>query len=75
MEAITRHMTISQVILAYPEVRSVFERLGMGCLICMGASEETVEAGARMHGLEAQRLLAELNQTVQMTRGDRSKAS
>jgi hybrid cluster-associated redox disulfide protein len=65
VEAISRQMTISQVILAYPEVSSVFERLGMGCLICMGATEETVEAGARMHGLAVQRLLAELNQCVQ----------
>jgi len=65
LETISRQMTIGQVILAHPETRKVFERLGMSCLICMGAAEETVEAGARLHGIGVERLLEELNRCVQ----------
>ncbi|MCL4459202.1 MAG: DUF1858 domain-containing protein [Chloroflexi bacterium] len=62
---ITKESVISEVIRCYPEARSVFMMHGMGCLVCMGAFEETIESGARMHRIDLQRLLEELNKVAE----------
>ncbi|HBT46358.1 MAG TPA: disulfide oxidoreductase [Peptococcaceae bacterium] len=61
---ITKDLSIMEVLQAYPEVRSVFARHGMGCLTCMGAMAETIESGARIHGIDLEELLADLNEAV-----------
>ena len=39
----------------------VFAAHGMGCVGCMGVGMESIENGAKMHGLDPGALLAELN--------------
>lgn len=57
----TKEMSILSALQAHPQAREVFRKHGMGCLGCMGATEETIEAGAQMHGIDLDALLAELN--------------
>ncbi|TDA65662.1 MAG: DUF1858 domain-containing protein [Clostridia bacterium] len=67
---ISKDMSILEVLQAYPRTQEVFARYGMACVSCMGATEETIEAAARMHGLDLDRLLADLNrQVLQMIGG------
>ncbi|MGB9860542.1 MAG: DUF1858 domain-containing protein [Moorellaceae bacterium] len=61
---ITKDLSIMEVLQAYPEVRSIFVRHGMGCLECMGAMAETIETGARMHGIKLEDLLEDLNKAI-----------
>ena len=36
----------------------------MGCIGCMGVSMESVEDGAKMHGIDPSAVVAELNKLV-----------
>lgn len=46
---------------ADPRARDVFAAHGMGCVGCMGVSMESIEDGAKMHGIDPEVVLAELN--------------
>ena len=46
---------------ADPRVRDVFVAHGMGCIGCMGVSMESIEDGAKMHGIDPGTIVAELN--------------
>ncbi|MDO8689173.1 MAG: DUF1858 domain-containing protein [Dehalococcoidia bacterium] len=61
MAAITKEMTISQTVALYPGLMQVLEEYGMGCSYCMGSMDETIEGGARMHGVDLDVLLEALN--------------
>jgi hybrid cluster-associated redox disulfide protein len=58
---VTRESRIIDVLQADPCAAAVFEAFGMGCSGCMGVSMETVENGAKMHNVDPEKLLAELN--------------
>ena len=57
----TKEMSIMEALQAHPQAREVFMRHGLGCIGCMGATMESIEAGARMHGIDVDALLADLN--------------
>lgn len=61
---ITKDMTLMQVLQLYPKTSEVFKKYGMMCMECMGASEETIENGAKMHGIDLLKLINELQQVV-----------
>ena len=46
---------------ADPRARDVFAAYGMGCIGCMGVSMESIEDGAKMHGIDPEAVLTELN--------------
>ena len=52
---------------ADPRARDVFASHGMGCVGCMGASMESIEEGARMHGVDPEVVLSELNRLKPLT--------
>jgi hybrid cluster-associated redox disulfide protein len=56
-----RDMTILEALRVHPRSRDVFLRNGMTCVNCMGAQMESIEVGARMHELDVEALLEELN--------------
>ncbi len=56
-----KDMSIMSALQAHPKARDVFRKHGMGCLSCMGAVEESIQAGAQMHGIDLEALLKELN--------------
>ena len=61
---IDKNMTIMDIIIQYPSTRSIFENYSMACSGCMGAMSESLEDGARMHGINLETLVKELNAAV-----------
>ncbi|MFZ5354230.1 MAG: DUF1858 domain-containing protein [Bacillota bacterium] len=61
----TMDMTIAQVLRANPKTADVFRSYGMHCLSCPGATGETIEQAAMVHGFEAEQLLEALNNVVE----------
>jgi len=58
---ITKDMTIEEVIQRFPETIRVFSQYGVGCLGCSAAQYDNVEQGAVIHGVDADRLVEDLN--------------
>jgi len=58
---VTKGTPIIEVLRSIPQAREIFARHGMGCIGCMGSATETVESGAKMHGINVDALLKELN--------------
>jgi hybrid cluster-associated redox disulfide protein len=63
-DAITLDMSIYDVVKAHPRTVQVFTKYGLGCLGCASSEEETIEQGARAHGIDTAALLDELNGAV-----------
>ncbi len=57
----TKDMSIFEALEAEPRARGVFEGHGMGCCLCIGAQSETIEAGAILHQVDPETVVAELN--------------
>ncbi|MGH7372009.1 MAG: DUF1858 domain-containing protein [Candidatus Methylomirabilales bacterium] len=43
---------------------SVFSRYGVACPSCSAASYDNIEVGAKVHGIDVDQLLADLNATI-----------
>ena len=63
-EKITKSMTISEVISRYPETIPVLMKTGMHCLGCPMAMQESLGEGLSAHGLDADKIIEELNKIV-----------
>lgn len=61
MATFTKDMSIMEALQADPRARDVFGAYGMGCIGCMGVSMESIEDGAKMHGIDPEVVVAELN--------------
>ncbi|KAB2952566.1 DUF1858 domain-containing protein [Heliorestis acidaminivorans] len=61
---ITKDMSIGETVSKFPQVVPVFMGFGMGCLGCSAARFENIEQGARAHGVDVDKLMAELNKAV-----------
>lgn len=57
-------MSITEVVSKYPELVSVFMEHGMGCLGCAAARFESIEQGARAHGIDVDNLINALNKAL-----------
>lgn len=62
---ITKEMGIVEVVQKYPEAVEVFQSFGMGCLGCVAARFESIAQGANAHGIDADKLVEELNKAVE----------
>ena len=60
-QKITKDMTFHEALQMSPEVAKVLSKFNLGCVGCMGAMNETLEQGARAHGLSVDDILKELN--------------
>lgn len=58
---ITKDMTIQEIVARYPQSVPIFERYGLGCVVCLAAEFEDLEAGAIVHGVKLDDLLRDLN--------------
>lgn len=61
----SKEMSIMEALQIHPKAREIFKKHGMACLSCMGAMEESIQAGADMHGIDIEELLRELNELVE----------
>lgn len=57
----TKEMSILEALQAHSQAREVFIKHGMGCIGCMGATLESIENGAQMHGIDADAIVEDLN--------------
>jgi hybrid cluster-associated redox disulfide protein len=56
---------IGDVLKEYPETLEVFKKyFGESCFTCPGAHLESIAFGSLMHGLDAERILQELNECI-----------
>ena len=62
--AITKDMSILEVVQKYPDTVDVFVNAGMGCLGCAAAHFENIEQGAMAHGIDVDQLVKALNTVV-----------
>ena len=62
--AITKDMSILEVVQKYPDTGDVFVNSGMGCLGCAAAHFENIEQGATAHGIDVDALIKNLNEAI-----------
>jgi hybrid cluster-associated redox disulfide protein len=60
-EKFNKDMTFHQALQVSPEVAGVLGQFNLGCVGCMGAMNETIEQGARAHGLDVEDIIKALN--------------
>lgn len=53
---ITKEMGIMEVVQKYPHAGQVFAQFGLGCVGCAAAKFESIEQGAKAHGMDDSRL-------------------
>lgn len=63
-QKITKDMSIIDVVENFPETLEVFAAYGLGCIGCAAARFENLEAGAKVHGIDPDKLVDELNSKV-----------
>ena len=68
--AITKDMSIIEIVQTYPDTVEILMNAGMGCLGCAASHFENIEQGAMAHGIDIDALIAELNATI----GEKSAA-
>jgi len=64
--AITKEMSITEVVQKYPQTVGIFRNFGMGCLGCAAARFENIEQGAQAHGINVEDLIQALNKAVNL---------
>jgi hybrid cluster-associated redox disulfide protein len=68
MSIITKNMKIEAVIKKHSETVEVFEKFGIHCIGCIAASFESIEQGAKAHGINPEELIEELNKVVEKSK-------
>ncbi|MGM9993787.1 MAG: DUF1858 domain-containing protein [Candidatus Avigastranaerophilus sp.] len=64
MSEITKDMGLLEIVQSYPETIEVFQRYGLGCLGCAAARFENLEAGAKVHGIDVEKMVEDLNAAI-----------
>lgn len=62
---VTKDMNILEAVQKYPMITTVFKRYGLGCVGCMVAAGESLGEGIAAHGLDADAVIAEINQLIE----------
>jgi hybrid cluster-associated redox disulfide protein len=63
-EAITKEMTIGEVVMKWPETAGTFMEWGLHCYGCAVARYENIEQGASAHGVDPDKLVDALNEAI-----------
>lgn len=61
---VTKEMSIIEIVQTYPESLEVFAKYGLGCIGCAAARFENLEAGARVHGIDPDKLVEDINEVI-----------
>jgi len=67
-EKISRGMTLGEVVSKYPDSVPIMLNYGLHCVGCHVAAYETVEQGAKAHGMtdeDIDKMLAEMNKAAE----------
>ncbi len=65
MDKITKEMGIMDIVTSHPETLEVFSKFGMGCIGCAAAHFENLDAGARVHGIDVDAMVDEMNAVIE----------
>ena len=63
-ELVSKDMNIGHVVQKYPKLVNVFLQHGLMCVGYHAAQFENIEQGAKAHGIDVDRLMADLNKNV-----------
>jgi hybrid cluster-associated redox disulfide protein len=63
-QQITKKMSIGKIVSEHPETADVFIKHGMHCLGCAAAHFENLEQGCEAHGIDADKLVEDLNKKI-----------
>lgn len=63
-EKINKKMSFTEIIQKNPDAADVLMNNGMHCIGCGMATAETLEEGAAAHGIDADKIVDEVNKTV-----------
>jgi hybrid cluster-associated redox disulfide protein len=58
---ITKDMGFAEVLQRFPQTVQVFGKYGMHCIGCSMSAFETIEQGARAHGIDLKKFVDDLN--------------
>ncbi len=61
MSAISKEMTIGEMLRTNPAVAPILMEAGMHCLGCPSAQGETLEEAAMVHGMDINVLMSKIN--------------
>ena len=61
---ITKDSNLGEIASNHPETMEVFMKYGLHCIGCMAAQYETLEQGAKAHGIDVKKLVKDLNEAV-----------
>lgn len=64
-EKVTKEMGILEIVQKHPEALSVFAKYGLGCIGCAAARFENLEAGAKVHGVDPEQMVKEINDIIE----------
>lgn len=63
-QKITKDMTISETAKKYPKTIFVFMDYGLHCIGCPAAPDENIEEAAKVHQIDLEKLLTDLNKAT-----------
>ncbi len=64
MAKITKDMGLLEIVQSHPETIEVFQKYGLGCIGCAAARFENLEAGAKVHGIDIDKMVEDLNAVI-----------
>lgn len=64
VEKITKKMSFANVLHKHPELAEEFMEEGLHCIGCPMAMMESIEDGAKAHGINADKLIEKLNKQL-----------
>ncbi|WP_312648578.1 DUF1858 domain-containing protein [Aminipila sp.] len=62
--AITKEMTIGEVVRNHQEAAEILMQFGMGCVGCPSAQSETLEEAAAVHEVDVEKMIEKLNEIL-----------
>ncbi len=63
-EKVSKDMNIMDIVNQYPQSIEIFQKYGLGCIGCAAARFENLDAGARVHGFNADDMVKEINELI-----------
>ena len=64
MAQVNKQMSIAEVVMKWPESAGAFMEAGLHCYGCAAARYETIEQGAMAHGVDPDKLIEAINDTI-----------
>lgn len=64
MGKITKDMGLIEIVQQFPETIEIFQKYGLGCIGCAAARFENLEAGAKVHGIDVDKMVEDLNSVI-----------